>query len=96
LPTPKRVPNRSQVQPNSGPKKAFGDVLREFRQAKGLSQEQLAEIAGLDRSFVSLVERGIQSPNILILLKLAEVLGVRASMLIERTEEVLGLAVRNT
>jgi transcriptional regulator with XRE-family HTH domain len=71
-------------------------VLREFRQAKGLSQEQLAEIAGLDRSFVSLVERGIQSPNILILLKLAEVLGVRASTLIERTEEVLGLAVRNT
>jgi transcriptional regulator with XRE-family HTH domain len=60
--------------------------LREARAQKGLSQEQLAEAAGLDRSFVSLVERGIQSPNLVVLLKVAEVLGVSAADLIGRVE----------
>ena len=60
--------------------------MREIREGKGLSQEQLAAAAGLDRSFISLVERGIQSPNIVVLLKLAEVLGVSGAELIARTE----------
>ena len=61
-------------------------MLREARQGKELSQEQLAEAAGLDRWFISLVERGIQSPDIVVLLKIADVLGVRASELIGRME----------
>jgi transcriptional regulator with XRE-family HTH domain len=84
LATRKRTPK--QVQPTSGPKWAFGQTLVEERHAKGLSQERLAEAAGLDRSFISLVERGIQSPNIVVLLKIAEVLGVPASQLIIKTE----------
>lgn len=51
-----------------------------------MSQEQLAEAAGLDRSFISLVERGIQTPNVVVLLKLAEVLKVSAADLIAKTE----------
>ncbi len=51
-----------------------------------MSQEQLAEAAGLDRSFISLVERGIQSPNIVVLLKIADVLKVSAADLIAKTE----------
>jgi len=51
-----------------------------------MSQEQLAAAAELDRSFISLVERGIQSPNLVVLLKIAEVLGVPAADLIARTE----------
>jgi transcriptional regulator with XRE-family HTH domain len=74
------------VQPTSGPKWAFGKVLRELRQNKEMSQEQLAEAADLDRSFISLVERGIQSPNIAILFRIASVLRVKASELIARTE----------
>lgn len=61
-------------------------MLRECRLGKGLSQEQLAEAASLDRSFISLVERGIQSPNIVILLKMAHVLGVPAADLIAKME----------
>lgn len=81
------------MQPTSGPKWAFGKVLRELRQHKEMSQEQLAEAAGLDRSFISLVERGIQSPNVVILLKIAEVLKVKASDLVARTEATMdGLA----
>jgi len=66
-------------------------VLRECRKSAGISQGRLAEAAGLDRSFISLVERGIQSPNIVILLRIAEVLGVAASELIAQTEASIGL-----
>ena len=86
----KRVKNRAQVQPTSGPKWAFGKILREFREQKALSQEKLAEAAGLDRSFISLVERGVQSPNVVILLKIAQVLQVPAAELIAKTEAIMG------
>jgi transcriptional regulator with XRE-family HTH domain len=81
-----------QVQPTVGTKWAFGLVLRESRKFAGLSQEQLAVKAGLDRSFLSMVERGIQSPNIVVLFRIAEVLGVPAAELIARTESSLRLA----
>lgn len=61
-------------------------MLRECRHEKGMSQERLAEAASLDRSFISLVERGIQSPNIVILIKIAEVLDVPAADLIAKME----------
>jgi transcriptional regulator with XRE-family HTH domain len=86
----KKAPNRTQVQPTTGPKRAFGHALREARQVKGISQENLATRSGLDRSFISLVERGIQSPNIVVLLKVAEVLGVSAADLIAKTEASMG------
>jgi DNA-binding XRE family transcriptional regulator len=89
LATRRRAPNRAQVQPTTGPKWAFGKVLREYRERNGISQEQLAEAAGLDRSFISLVERGIQSPNIVVLLKLAEVLDVPAAELIAKMESAI-------
>ena len=63
--------------------------MREARQGKRLSQEQLAEAAGLDRSFISLIERGIQTPNIVVLLKISEVLNVSASSLISEVERIL-------
>ena len=85
----KKAPNRAQVQPTTGPKKAFGQALREARQSKGISQEDLAERSGLDRSFISLVERGIQSPNIVVLLKVAAVLGISAAELIAKTEAAI-------
>ena len=65
-----------------------------FRDRKGISQEDLAEAAGLDRSFVSLVERGIQTPNVVVLLKISEVLGVSASALIGEVEQMLRASQR--
>ena len=56
--------------------------MREYRERNGISQEQLAEAAGLDR-------RGIQSPNIVVLLKLAEVLDVPAAELIAKMESAI-------
>ena len=46
--------------------------------------------AGLDRSFLSMVERGIQNPNLVVLFEIAEILQVPASELIVRTETALG------
>ena len=37
---------------------AFGKVLREIRMEKSLSQEELAHVCGLDRTYISLMERG--------------------------------------
>ena len=61
-----------------------------------MSQEQLAEAAGIDRSFVSLVERGIQSPNVVVLLKIAEVLEIPAASLMAETEAKMRSALKPT
>ena len=37
---------------------AFGRLVREVRKSKGISQERLAEIAGIDRSYMGNIERG--------------------------------------
>ena len=42
--------------------KAFGAILRRNREEKGMSQEQLALDCGLDRTFISLLERGLRQP----------------------------------
>jgi transcriptional regulator with XRE-family HTH domain len=82
-------PRRRHVQPTSGPEKAFGKALRHFRQARGVSQERLGLEAGFDRTFISLLERGLRSPTIRTLVKLAEVLEVRPSEIVRRTEGLL-------
>jgi transcriptional regulator with XRE-family HTH domain len=80
---------RRHVQPESGPAKAFGKALREFRKTRDVSQERLGLTAGLDRTYISLVERGLRSPTIRTVVLLAEVLGVRPSEIVRRMEELL-------
>lgn len=66
---------------------AFGKILRLVRKEAKLSQEQLALSAGVERNFVSLIERGVNQPTIRVVFKLAHALGVSPSKLIELTEE---------
>lgn len=54
-------------------------VLREQRLKAKLSQEALAEGAGLHRTFVSQLERGERSPSLETAMKLAEILGLSFS-----------------
>jgi transcriptional regulator with XRE-family HTH domain len=68
---------------------AFGQVLRVLRRDAGLSQEQLAFAAGVERNFVSLLERGVNQPTIRVIFKLAEALGLPASAIILLVEEKL-------
>jgi transcriptional regulator with XRE-family HTH domain len=54
----------------------FGRRLREVRNAKGISQEKLAELSGLHRTYVSSVERGERNISLLNIESLARALGV--------------------
>ena len=72
----------------SGPEKAFGQALREIRKEKGISQEALGLESGFDRTYVSLIERGLRSPTVRVVVRLAEVLGVKASEIVRRMEEL--------
>jgi transcriptional regulator with XRE-family HTH domain len=72
-----------------GPVKAFGQALREIRKGRDISQEQLAFDCGFDRTYISMVERGVRSPTIRSLVRLAEVLQVPASEIVLRMEALL-------
>jgi transcriptional regulator with XRE-family HTH domain len=50
---------------------ALGDAIRRIRQAKSVSQERLALIAGVDRSYFGRVERGDNNMAVLTLVKIA-------------------------
>jgi len=64
----------------------FARVLRHLRTSKGLSQEKLAELANLDRTFVSMIERGKRRPTLETAKKLATALGVSLASMIEVAE----------
>ena len=57
--------------------KRFGIRIRELRQQRGLSQEALADLARIGRSYMSGIERGVRNCSTLHLLRLAKALGVR-------------------
>jgi len=80
---------RKQIQPASGPEWAFGKALREIRERKLISQERLALESGLDRTYISLIERGINSPTIRAVVRIAAILRVPASRIVRRMEELL-------
>jgi transcriptional regulator with XRE-family HTH domain len=63
--------------------KAFGARVREVRTAQGLTQERLAEAAGVHPTFISNLERGYRVPTVPTLLKLAAGLAVAPSRLID-------------
>lgn len=56
--------------------------LKRFRTEKGWSQEELADQAGLHRTYVSGVERGVRNPTITIVAALAKALSVSAAELL--------------
>ncbi|MGW7533636.1 helix-turn-helix domain-containing protein [Amycolatopsis sp. NPDC054798] len=69
--------------PISAATRAVGERVREFRAEAGLSQEQLAELAGVHWTFVSQVERGLRNINLHNLLKFADGLGVNPARLVD-------------
>lgn len=72
-------------------KTTFGLLLKKVRKEKGLSQEQLAHDSSLDRTYISMLERGINQPSLSTLFVLAEKLDMKASAFVialEDTEEL--------
>jgi transcriptional regulator with XRE-family HTH domain len=65
-------------------REVFARNLRRYRQEKGLSQEALAHEAGVDRTYISALERSTYSASITMVDRLATVLGVEAAALLQR------------
>jgi transcriptional regulator with XRE-family HTH domain len=65
-------------------REVFARNLRRYRIAAGLSQEALAADADIDRTYVSALERSVYSASIDMIEKLAKVIGVEPSRLLER------------
>ena len=61
----------------------LGKKIRRLRHDAELSQECLGEIAGLDRTYISGVERGVRNPSIQNIEKLAKALKVKVTELID-------------
>lgn len=61
----------------------FGRRIAAFRQARGTIQEQLAEIVGVDRTYISYVENGKRNPSIANVRRIARALGVSLRELFE-------------
>lgn len=65
--------------------KRFGSVLASYRGKAGLSQQSLALNCGLDRTYISLLERGLRQPSLTTIFSLAEALGVQPQTLVAAT-----------
>ena len=68
----------------------LGEVLAALRHKAGLSQEELADRAGVHRTYVSLLERGLKSPTTRTLFAIADALGSRPSLILGRVERASG------
>lgn len=68
---------------------AFGTAIRTARLAQGLSQEEFAARAGIERSHVGKIERGQHMPTLVALFKLAHGLELTAYELVAEAEVVL-------
>jgi transcriptional regulator with XRE-family HTH domain len=62
---------------------ALGSNVRSFREVKNLTQEKLAERAGLDPTYISGIERGLRNPGIKNVARVAKALGISTARLCE-------------
>ena len=65
--------------------KLFGSQIRRFRTALGLSQERLAELAGLHRTYIGSIERGERNVSLANMAVLANALGISLSTLFDNS-----------
>jgi transcriptional regulator with XRE-family HTH domain len=78
---------KKQVQPRSGPERAFGEILRMRRKRIGFSQEKLAFETGFDRTTISLMERGLLSPTLRTMVRLCKSIRLRLSEFAKQIED---------
>ncbi|TNJ64033.1 helix-turn-helix transcriptional regulator [Paenibacillus hemerocallicola] len=67
----------------------FGKVLKSLRAEHGVSQEELAYRANLDRTYISMLERGIHQPTLGSLVAVSDALNIRPSELLKIFEAEL-------
>ena len=67
----------------------LGIELRKARTRAGLTQEELAFKAHVDRTYISMLENDKKSPTVDMLMRLCQSLGITASQLLERVEAAM-------
>jgi len=65
----------------------LGKIISDLRKSAGISQEELADRASIHRTYVSQLERGLKSPTIAILVKLAKALDTTPSKIMRMLED---------
>jgi len=65
---------------------SLGEILRQLRKERGLSQEELALESGYHRTYISLLERGQKNPSLRTIFELAKALEVAPSEIVERVQ----------
>ena len=68
---------------------AFGNILKQHRKKHQLSQEKLAELCSLDRTFVSELERGVKKPSLKTIFLISKSMNITASDFIREVEGLL-------
>jgi transcriptional regulator with XRE-family HTH domain len=71
------------------PEELLGQEIAKLRKGKGFSQEELGFQAGLHRTYVSQIERGIKSPTLTVILRITRALGYSAGRLVSQVEKRL-------
>ncbi|HEX5001769.1 MAG TPA: helix-turn-helix transcriptional regulator [Bacteroidia bacterium] len=66
----------------------LGKIIKEIRENKGINQNELAELCNLSRSYISLVETGVKTPNSKTLKKIGEALKVPEQVIIYLSIEI--------
>ncbi len=82
------MPPRRQSQPRSPEHAALGDAIRDRREKLGLSQEALADAAGVHVTHLGGVERGVRNPNYSTLVRIAGALGVSPGALVSAADKL--------
>ncbi len=65
----------------------FGLRVRQLREARGWSQEDFGEAAGLHRTYVSGIERGTRNPTLTVLARIAKAFGLTPNQLLEHVAD---------
>lgn len=66
----------------------FGQAVRRHRELLRLSQEELANRANIDRTYISGVERGIRNPSLLVMQRIATALGSDLDVIFATAREI--------
>jgi len=61
----------------------LGKIIKSKRELKGLTQLELAEMSGVDRNYIGMLERGERNPSYLSLLKIAKGLNIQVFNLVK-------------
>ena len=67
---------------------AFGFVIKKKRLSKRMTQEELSDLSGVSRSYISKLEKGLTDPGLYNMLKIASALNIKISHLIEEVEHL--------